>query len=96
LAEHLGIPLTTLDEKLPIDVAVDGADEVDAQLNLIKGRGGALVREKIVASASRRLIILIGLENVAEKAVDVLGRRGVLPSKLCRSAGHCAGNGSRN
>jgi ribose 5-phosphate isomerase A len=59
LAEQLGIPLTTLDEHQEIDIALDGADEVDARLNLIKGGGGSLLREKIVASAARRLIIVV-------------------------------------
>src|SRR5437660_11759732 len=54
LARKLGIPLVSLEERLPIDVTVDGADEVDAQLNLIKGYGRALVREKIVALASQK------------------------------------------
>jgi ribose 5-phosphate isomerase A len=78
LARQLGIPLTSLETAGEIDVGVDGADEVDPHLNLIKGYGGALVREKIVAAASRRLIILVG----AEKKVDVLGRRGILPVEV--------------
>src|SRR5580700_966385 len=53
LAASLGIPLTTLDECQQIDVDIDGADEFDPQLHLIKGGGGALLREKIIASASR-------------------------------------------
>ena len=53
LAASLGIPLTTLDEVQQIDVTIDGADEVDPQLRLIKGGGGALLREKIVASATK-------------------------------------------
>jgi len=57
-AEEAGVPLTTLDENPVIDVTIDGADEVDPQLQLIKGGGGALLREKIVASASRQLIII--------------------------------------
>lgn len=56
LAEQLGIPLTTLEEHPQIDIDIDGADEIDPQLNLIKGGGGALLREKVVASASRRFI----------------------------------------
>ena len=78
LATQLGIPLATLEEAMPVDLTVDGADEVDPQLDLIKGYGGALVREKIVAAASRRLVILIG----AEKLVPVLGTRGVLPVEV--------------
>ena len=58
-ARGLGIPLTTLDEHPIIDLTIDGADEVDPNLDLIKGGGGALLREKIVAQASRREIIVI-------------------------------------
>ena len=54
----LGIPLTTLDECQEIAVTVDGADEVDPKLRLIKGGGGALLREKIVASATKQLVIV--------------------------------------
>ena len=54
-ARQAGIPLGTLDDHPSIDVAIDGADEIDPQLNLIKGLGGALLREKIVAAAARRL-----------------------------------------
>lgn len=78
LAQQLGIPLTTLNEVERIDVTVDGADEVDPQLDLIKGLGGALVREKIVAAASERLIIVVG----SEKLVPLLGTRGVLPVEV--------------
>jgi ribose 5-phosphate isomerase A len=70
LALSLGIPLTTLDECQEIDVTVDGADEVDPQLRLIKGGGGAMLREKIVASASRQLVIVAD----ASKQVPVLGK----------------------
>ena len=58
LAIQLGIPLTTFDEVQEIDVTIDGADEFDPALNLIKGGGGAMLREKIVASASKQLIIV--------------------------------------
>jgi len=78
LARQLGIPLTTLEDVEAIDVDVDGADEVDPACNLIKGYGGALVREKIVASSSRRLVILVG----PEKLVQVLGARGTLPVEV--------------
>ena len=57
-AESLGIRLSTLDETPVLDVTVDGADELDAELRLIKGGGGALLREKIVASSSRRMIVI--------------------------------------
>lgn len=70
LAASLGIPITTLDECQQIDVAVDGADEVDPQLRLIKGGGGALLREKIVASATKQFIVVVD----ATKRVPVLGR----------------------
>jgi ribose 5-phosphate isomerase A len=58
LAEQLGIPLSTLDEYPQIDIDIDGADEIDPQLNLIKGGGGALLREKIIASAARRFVVV--------------------------------------
>jgi ribose 5-phosphate isomerase A len=70
LAESLGIPLTTLDECQEIAVTVDGADEVDPQLRLIKGGGGALLREKIVASATKLQVIVAD----ASKQVDRLGK----------------------
>ena len=70
LALSLGIPLATLDECQEIAVTVDGADEVDPQLRLIKGGGGALLREKIVASATRQLVIVAD----ATKRVPVLGK----------------------
>ena len=70
LALSLGIPLTTLDECQEIAVTVDGADEVDPQLRLIKGGGGALLREKIVASATNQLVIVAD----ASKQVPVLGK----------------------
>ncbi len=70
LATTLGIPLTTLDEFQQIDVTIDGADEFDPQLNLIKGGGGALLREKIIASASRQLVIIVD----SSKQVAVLGK----------------------
>ncbi|MGD1024396.1 MAG: ribose-5-phosphate isomerase RpiA [Candidatus Sulfotelmatobacter sp.] len=69
-AASLGIPLTTLDECQQIDVDVDGADEFDPELRLIKGGGGALLREKIVASASKQVVIVAD----ATKRVPVLGR----------------------
>ncbi|HET7341041.1 MAG TPA: ribose-5-phosphate isomerase RpiA [Methylomirabilota bacterium] len=76
LARQLGIPL--VEQPVSLDVAVDGADEVDPQLDLVKGFGGALVREKIVAAAARRFIVLVG----EEKLVKVLGGRGRLPVEV--------------
>lgn len=58
LAEQLGITLATLEEHSQIDIDIDGADEIDPQLNLIKGGGGAFLREKIIASVSRRFIVI--------------------------------------
>src|ERR1035438_3377785 len=80
-AAGLGIPLTTLDECPEIDVTVDGADEVDPQLRLIKGGGGALLREKIVASATKQLVIVAD----ASKQVTVLGKV-PLPVEVIRFA----------
>jgi ribose 5-phosphate isomerase A len=70
LASSLGIPLTTLDEVQEIDVTIDGADECDPQLRLIKGGGGALLREKIVASATKKFVIIAD----SSKQVPVLGK----------------------
>jgi ribose 5-phosphate isomerase A len=78
LARDLGVPLTTLTEAGTLDLTVDGADEVDSRLNLIKGYGRALVREKVVAAASDRLVILVG----QEKMVTRLGERGKLPVEI--------------
>ena len=70
LARAVGIPLTTLDEHPEIDVTIDGADEVDSKLNLIKGGGGALTREKVVASASKKMIVVAD----SAKIVAALGK----------------------
>jgi ribose 5-phosphate isomerase A len=77
LAREVGVPVVGLEEGI-LDITVDGADEVDPRLDLIKGYGGALVRERIVAAASRRRIILVG----AEKLVPMLGSRGRLPVEV--------------
>ncbi len=69
LALAEGVPLTTLEEQPVLDLCLDGADEVDPELNLIKGGGGALLREKIVASAARERIIMVDVC----KCVDCLG-----------------------
>jgi ribose 5-phosphate isomerase A len=78
LARQVGIPLLTLAEAGILELTVDGADEVDPNLDLIKGYGRALVREKIVAASSRRLVILVG----EEKLVPQLGTRGKLPVEV--------------
>jgi ribose 5-phosphate isomerase A len=78
LARQLGIKLVSLDDVDAVDVAVDGADEVDPGSDLIKGYGGALLRERVVASVARRFVILVG----AEKLVPVLGSRGRLPVEV--------------
>jgi ribose 5-phosphate isomerase A len=69
-AERCGVPLTTLDDIDRLDLTVDGADEIDPSLDLIKGGGGALLREKIVAAASDRMIVIAD----ETKWVEVLGR----------------------
>src|SRR5689334_726348 len=77
-ARALGIPLVELDGDVELDLTVDGADEVAANLDLVKGWGGALVRERIVAAASRRQVILVG----EEKLVRGLGERGRIPVEV--------------
>ncbi len=75
LARNLGIPLTDLDTHPVLDLAIDGADEIDGQLRLIKGGGGALLREKIVASVAQRFIVIVD----ATKQVAQLGQTVPLP-----------------
>lgn len=70
LCVELGVPLKSLDELPELDLTIDGADEVDSQLRLIKGGGGALLREKIVAAASGRMIVIAD----ETKVVETLGR----------------------
>lgn len=70
LCRELGVPLTTLDETPHLDLTIDGADEVDGDLTLIKGGGGALLREKIVAAASDAMIVIAD----QSKLVDMLGQ----------------------
>ena len=77
-ARRLGIPLGALDEGEELALTVDGADEVAPNLDLVKGFGGALVRERIVAAASRRQVILVG----HEKLVDRLAARGRIPIEV--------------
>src|SRR6266516_3581322 len=78
LAKEVGVPLTTFEEHPRIDVTVDGADEVSPGLDLIKGLGGALVREKIVAHASTRVVIVVD----DSKLVDRLGQKNVVPIEV--------------
>ncbi|HEX3430510.1 MAG TPA: ribose-5-phosphate isomerase RpiA [Rhizomicrobium sp.] len=66
-ARTLGIPLADLDNLAPLDLAVDGADEADRELNLIKGGGGALLREKIVAASARRMIVIADCSKLVER-----------------------------
>ncbi|KAA3647765.1 MAG: ribose-5-phosphate isomerase RpiA [Chloroflexi bacterium] len=77
-AQALEIPLTDLNAHPQVDITIDGADEVDPELNLIKGGGGALLREKMVAQASQREIIVID----AGKRSDVLGTNFALPVEV--------------
>jgi ribose 5-phosphate isomerase A len=70
LCRELGVPLATLDEEPALNLTIDGADEIDPALSLIKGGGGALLREKIVAAASARMIVIAD----RSKLVDTLGR----------------------
>jgi ribose 5-phosphate isomerase A len=78
LARQLGIPITTLEECPQIDLTLDGADEIDPELNLIKGLGGALLHEKIVAASSHRLIIMAD----ESKLVAQLGTHAPLPIEV--------------
>jgi ribose 5-phosphate isomerase A len=77
-ARGLGIPLAELADAMPLDLAVDGADEVGPGLAMIKGWGRALIREKVVEAASKRLVILVG----KDKLVEHLGKRGKLPVEV--------------
>ena len=79
-ATQLGIPLATLEEQPALDLTIDGADEVDPDGNLIKGHGGALLWEKIVASASRKLAIVVD----PGKLVKRLGTKYALPVEVVR------------
>src|SRR5262249_14053665 len=93
LAASLGIPLTTFDERTDIDVTIDGADELDPDLNVVKGGGGALLREKIVASASKRLVIVadsgkrVGMLGAFPLPVEVIAFARPLLEKRIRALG---------
>jgi len=78
LARRHGIPLTTLDDDPQLDLAIDGADEVDDDLRLIKGRGGAHTREKVVATQAERFVVVVD----PSKEVDRLGRKHALPVEV--------------
>src|SRR5688572_2055992 len=84
-AQEVGIPLATLAECPSVDVTIDGADEIAPNLDLIKGLGGALLREKIVAQNSRKLIIIAD----GTKRVDVLGTKAPLPVEVAQFAHEC-------
>jgi ribose 5-phosphate isomerase A len=70
LARKVGIPLATLEDHAEIDIDIDGADEIDPQLRMIKGGGGALLREKMIASASKKMVVIAD----SSKTVPVLGK----------------------
>jgi ribose 5-phosphate isomerase A len=72
-ARQAGLPLTSFEDLRAIDLTIDGADEVDPKLNLIKGRGGALLREKIVAQASRREIIVVDALKISPQLGSISG-----------------------
>ncbi|MEO8971401.1 MAG: ribose-5-phosphate isomerase RpiA [Ktedonobacteraceae bacterium] len=78
LALQLDIPLTTLEDYPELDIDIDGADEIDGTLGLIKGGGGALLREKIVAASARRFVIIADIT----KEVSILGRKMPLPVEI--------------
>lgn len=80
LARSLHIPLATLDEHTALDMVLDGADEVDPRLNLIKGRGGALLREKLVALAGRQFVVVVD----ESKLVPKLDNRAPIPVEVVR------------
>lgn len=95
-AETAGVPLTTLDAHPVCDITIDGADEVDPDLNLIKGGGGALLREKIIAQATERELIIVD----ESKLSSALGTKHALPVEVVRfgwrvQAGFIEGLGGR-
>jgi len=79
-AKKLQIPLTTLHHNLVVDITIDGADEVDSNLELIKGGGGALLREKIIAQASKREVIVVDGSKLSPK----LGTKWALPVEVLK------------
>ena len=105
LCLKLGVPLSSLDETPELDLTIDGADEVDADLSLIKGGGGALLREKIVAAASQRMIVIadrsklvatlgrfplpIEVNRFGLKATELAIGRAAASARPCRAARRC-------
>ena len=81
-AQQLGIPLTSLDRRPVLDLTIDGADEVDPDLNLIKGRGGALLREKVLVQASRRTVFIVDQSKLSPR----LGSHWPLPVEVIHFA----------
>lgn len=67
VAREAGVPLKTLEQVTSLDIAIDGADEVDPQLNLIKGGGGNLTREKVISCIAKKLVIVVGFEKVVQQ-----------------------------
>lgn len=82
LAEELNIPCGTLSDHSELNLTIDGADEVDSKLNLIKGGGGALLREKIIAQASKKYIIIVD----ESKLSDYLGEKWAVPVEVIKMA----------
>jgi ribose 5-phosphate isomerase A len=82
VAEKLGIPLTSLENVSGVDIAIDGADQVDRRLNLIKGMGGALTREKVVESEANLFVVIVDSKKLSEK----LGMGQVVPVEVIRFA----------
>jgi ribose 5-phosphate isomerase A len=78
IAQSYGVPLRRLDERSHLDIYIDGADEFDPELNLVKGRGGALMREKLVASASARFVVIVD----ESKRVTHLGEKAPIPVEV--------------
>lgn len=77
-AESLGIPLATLDTHPVVDIAIDGADEVDRDLNLVKGRGGSLLREKMIEAEANKFVVIVD----DSKLVEGLGITGAVPIEV--------------
>lgn len=82
LADELNIPTTTLSQNPTLDLTIDGADEVDKKLNLIKGGGGAHLREKIIAQSSRKLIIIVDESKISKS----LGEKWAVPIEVIKMA----------